>query len=136
MCGVHRTSSEECPICLCDIKPRAVARMACDHCFHSKCIRSWFSRRPLTCPLCRSTCLEGMALLGGRRLAPKLLALLRTVPPHPRAFFPTYIIGHLQSPEVMHALGADKAHMELVTDIACESFTKDVFFARMRALRL
>jgi len=85
--------------------------------------------------MCRSVCLEGLSLLGPR-LAPKLLALTRTVPPPPRAFFPSYIIAHLESPAVADALGADKDLVELLVDLACECFTADNFFAKVRAMGL
>lgn len=146
VCAVHRRQREqrdeaqrdECAICLCPIAVRRGARgaMECGHAFHAKCLRAWFARRQLTCPVCRSTCLEGMALLGGRRLAPKLQALLRTVPPPPRAFFPSYIVSHLESPKVQAALGVDEAMAGLLIDLACESFTEAFFFAKMRALEL
>lgn len=138
LCGVHRRQREqavECPVCLLPIKKRANSRMECGHCFHAKCIRSWFRQRPLTCPMCRAVCLEGMALLGPR-LAPKLLGLTRTVPPAPRAFFPAYIISHLEDPKVQEALGADKNLIELLVDLACECFTRDNFFAKVRGLSL
>jgi len=138
LCGVHMRQRElatECPVCLGPIKKRAKSAMACGHEFHSKCIRAWFRQRPLTCPMCRAACLEGMALLGPR-LAPKLLALTRTLPPPPRAFFPAYIVSHLENPRVQEALGADKSLAELLVDLACECFTRDNFFAKIRGLGL
>ncbi len=142
VCGVHlrqRSRQQElgeCPVCLCDIKRRACcATMACGHAFHARCLRSWFRRRPLTCPMCRATCVEGLALLG-RRLAPKLQALARTVPPPPRAFFPAYIVAQLEQPRVQDALGLDKTQTELLADLACECFTRDFFFAKVRAMGL
>lgn len=139
-CGVHLRQRArqpgECPVCLCDIKRRAAcATMACGHTFHSRCLRSWFRGRPLTCPMCRATCVEGLALLG-RRLAPKLVALTRTLPPPPRAFFPAYIIERLESPGVQDALGLDKTQMELLVDLACECFTREFFFGKVRAMGL
>lgn len=139
VCGVHHRqllARVECPICLLAVKKRAMAQLDCGHCFHTKCIRSWFRGRPLTCPMCRAPSLEGMCLLGGRRLAPKLTALLRTVPPLPRAFFPTYIISHLEDPKIRRCLGDDKDLIELLIDLACECFTKDNFFAKVRAMGL
>lgn len=143
LCGVHRRQRdarealEECAICLCPVDGRrSRGAMGCGHAFHAQCLRAWFSRRQLTCPVCRATCLEGMALLGGRRLAPKLQALLRTAPPPPRAFFPAYIVSHLESPKVQAALGVDEAMAGLLIDLACESFTEAFFFAKLRALEL
>lgn len=139
VCGVHRRQREmtiECPICLCVIRKRSEAAMTCGHRFHAKCIRSWFRTRPMNCPMCRAVCLEGMALLGGPRLAPKLRALVRTLPPAPRAFFPSYIVAHLENPKVRDALCADKHLIELLVDLACECFTRDNFFAKITALGL
>lgn len=138
LCGVHarsRRAEVECPVCLVAISRRGLAEMACGHRFHTKCLRAWFRRRPLSCPMCRGACLEGLALLGPR-LAPKLQALIRTLPPPPRAFFPAYIVAHLQSPHVAAALGADPDMVGLLVDLACECFTRDNFFAKLRALGL
>lgn len=132
LCGVHRrqrASAVECPICLTAITKRARAEMGCGHVFHSKCIRAWFRRRPLTCPMCRCTCLEGMAMLGPR-LAPKLQALIRTVPPPPRSFFPSYIIHHLETHHVATCLRADPTLIDLLVDIASECFTRDNFLPK------
>lgn len=115
--------------------------------------------------MCRARCIEGIALFGPR-LAPKLHALMRTLPPAPRAFFPSYIIAQLETPHVVAALrrrtadinedtadaasadaadaatadaaaaDADKDTVELLIDLACECFTKDVFFAKLRSMGL
>ena len=135
LCGVHRRMREaavECPICLADVAKRSRAALSCGHCYHAKCIRGWFRQRPLTCPMCRAACLDGMKLLGPR-LAPRLQALIRTVPPRPGAFFPSYIVTHLRTPETAALLGGDA---EMLVDIACECFTRDNFFARVRDMGL
>ncbi len=85
--------------------------------------------------MCRAACLEGIELLG-KRLGPKLHAILRTVPPPTRAFFPAYIVTHLENPIVQSALGCDKDTLELLRDVACECFTKDLFFIKLRDLEL
>lgn len=142
LCAVHHRQRErlravpECAVCLSGIAKRGQATMACGHAFHSKCIRAWFRQRPLTCPMCRATCLDGMALLGHGKLAPKLQALLRTLPPPPRCFFPSYIVSHLESEGMGRALGVEPHTVDLLVDIACESFTRDNFFAKVRALGL
>lgn len=138
LCGIHlrqRTAAVECSVCLCPVRKKAMAEMACGHKFHCKCIRAWFRRRPLTCPMCRSVCLEGLALLGPR-LAPRLQGLTRTLPPAPRAFFPAYIIAHLETPKVAEALGVDRDLADLLIDMACECFTRDNFFAKVRGMGL
>lgn len=139
LCGVHAhqraAAVAECPVCLDAVSKRALARMECGHVFHSRCIRAWFRRRPLRCPMCRAACLGGLCLLGPR-LAPRLLGLTRTLPPPPRAFFPAYIISHLEDPKVAAALGADQDLVGLLVDLACECFTRDNFFAKVRAMGL
>lgn len=141
LCGVHarqraaEASCPECPVCLDPVSKRAQARMECGHLFHGKCLRAWFRGRPLRCPMCRAVCLSGLALLGPR-MAPRLLGLTRTLPPPPRAFFPAYIISHLESAKVAEALGADQDLVSLLVDLACECFTRDNFFAKVRALGL
>lgn len=141
LCGVHArqraaaAQCPECPVCLDAVSARAAARMECGHLFHSRCIRAWFRRRPLRCPMCRAVCLGGLSLLGPR-LAPRLLGLTRTLPPPPRAFFPAYIISHLEDSKVAAALGADQDLAGLLVDLACECFTRDNFFAKVRAMGL
>lgn len=140
LCGVHArqlAAAVECPVCLGPVKKRARASMACGHCFHARCVRAWFQRQPLTCPMCRAVCLDAasMALLGPR-MAPKLLALTRTLPPPERAFFPSYMLAHLENPAVVDALGADHGMVDLLVDLACECFTSDNFFAKVRAMGL
>lgn len=143
VCGVHARARaevdeagvDECSVCLNDMRRRRTATMECGHRFHTSCLRSWFRNRPLSCPLCRAACLEGAALLGPR-LAPKLQALMRTMPPPGRGFFPAYIISRLETPRVAKALGLDDAATELLIDLACECFTQTIFFAQVRALGL
>lgn len=127
--------ADECSVCLASMARRRTATMECGHKFHTTCLRSWFRNRPLTCPLCRGVCVEGAALLGPR-LAPKLQALMRTVPMQPRGFFPAYIIAQLETPRVAKALGLDEASTELLVDLACECFTRPIFFAQVRAMGL
>lgn len=141
LCGVHLRCSvgvlTECPICLDGIETRrSGTTLSCNHTFHTRCLRPWFRTRPLTCPMCRAMCLEGMALLGGNRMAPKLQALVRTVPPPPRSFFPAYILAQLESAVVREALGCDKSVIELLVDVACECFTKNNFFTKIRNMQL
>lgn len=138
LCGLHerqRRTVVECAVCLTAVRRRGQTELACGHKFHSKCIRSWFRKRPLTCPMCRATCLEGVRLLGPR-LAPRLLGLIRTLPPPPRAFFPAYIIGHLENAQVAEALGLNTEKVELLVDLSCQCFTRDNFFAKVRSLEL
>lgn len=140
VCGVHGNTHSppepvECSVCLGNMKRRRTATMACGHQFHTSCLRAWFRNRPLSCPLCRGVCLEGVALMGPR-LAPRLHALMRTVPPPSRGFFPAYIISQLETPRVAKAMGLDDDLIELLVDLACECFTQTIFFAKLRAMGL
>ena len=49
-CSLHRTSANECSICL--GRHGALRRLSCGHAFHRGCIRRWL-RRGSGCPLCR-----------------------------------------------------------------------------------
>lgn len=139
VCGVHNRSAArkpchgECPVCL-EGMDRGTTALACGHVFHARCLKNWFKNRPLSCPMCRSTCLEGMAIMG--RVAPRLEALVRTVPPVPGQFFPTYIRSHLDTPLVRAALRDDEDLIELLMDVSGECFTRENFFRKVRALRL
>lgn len=127
--------SEECAICLDPLGAgRRRADTPCGHPFHSKCLRAWFRKQPLTCPLCRRECLECLPLAGST-LTPRLQALVRTVPPDPHAFFPAYMRCLLERQEVAKGLG-NGSGIELLVDIACECFTRENFFATVRALGL
>ena len=106
--------------------------MSCGHAFHAKCLRSWFRDRPLRCPTCRGECLEGMSLLGPR-LAPRIRALMRTVP-NSRRFFPTYILSQLENPSVVAGLRLSDDSVDTLVDVACGCFTEANFFASIKRL--
>lgn len=112
-----------------------MATLGCGHTFHAACVRTWFKGRPLTCPMCRAVSLDALALVSPR-IVPKLEALVRTVPPQPRSFFPAYIIAHLATPVVIRAFDNDKNVLDMLVDIACECFTKDNFFVKIKSMKL
>lgn len=131
VCGVHvRGPRGDCPVCLDGMGPRGTVRMGCGHAFHTRCLRSWFRDRALTCPTCRAVCLEGLPLLGPRTEA-RLRGLVRTVPPRRHAFFPAYMSAQLADPRVAAAVGA--AHGAL-SDLTLQCFTRDIFFALVREI--
>jgi hypothetical protein len=78
-------------------------------------------------------CIDGVALLG-HMMAPKIRGLLRTCPPDPTCFFPSYVLGHLEE----HALsfGLDEDAMMLVSDIVCACFTEKHLFESLKSLGL
>jgi hypothetical protein len=73
LCGVHRRTEEECPVCL-DPLAQDRRELACGHCFHRACLRTWFRRGALTCPLCRRPCPE-QAPLASRTLLGRVVLL-------------------------------------------------------------
>jgi hypothetical protein len=50
-------SDEDCPICLESLNSEALkqscARLPCQHTFHCSCIKKWFDRGAVSCPMCR-----------------------------------------------------------------------------------
>lgn len=146
VCGVHARRRDEgndeegndeegneCPVCLGAMTPKRVTTTPCGHAFHTTCLRAWFRRQPLTCPMCRACCVDNLALVPGPRLLPKLKALLRTRPPPPGTFFPSYIVSQLETPGISAAMGGPEI-VDMLVDVACECFTQHNFFARLRSL--
>ena len=132
LCAAHRPHGE-CAICLSDMCRRDLSALPCGHRFHARCLRGWFRARTLTCPMCRATCIGGMKLLG-RRLRPKMEALVRTAPREAHVSFANHIVAQLHTPAVVDALGEEDAAM--LSDIALWGMTHDNFFAQLRAARL
>ena len=56
-----------CSVCLSDlIGSGDVTQLACGHCFHTACIKSWMVGRQCTCPICRdNSCETRVRLRGG-----------------------------------------------------------------------
>lgn len=138
LCGVHLRSARtqtECSICLGSVRVRHSKRLECGHCFHRRCIRTWFGRGSLTCPLCRSVCLAELGsshpLLSGR-----VRHLVRLVPPPRGVFFAAYMLGLLNSPPVVGALGLSDEQAQLLVELAYQSFTQEHFFQYLRQLNL
>lgn len=73
LCGVHRRTEEECPVCL-DPLVQDRRELVCGHCFHRACLRTWFRRGSLTCPMCRRPCPE-QAPLAARTLLGRVVML-------------------------------------------------------------
>lgn len=138
LCGVHlRAAAQltECSICLCPVRLRQSKLLECGHRFHRRCIRKWFGRGSLTCPLCRSLCL---AELGSSHplLSARVRHLLRIVP-LPRGIpFPAYMVGLLNSPPVVEAMGVTDEERQLLVELTYQSFTQEHFFEHMRQLNM
>lgn len=106
--------------------------MSCGHVFHARCIGRWFARGQLTCPMCRSLCLEQLR----GKLSTRLRKLVQTMPPDPADFFPTYILGLLGDPLVAKALALPDNDLQMLVELAYQSWTREMFFANVRILRL
>jgi len=139
LCGVHlrcaSKHSEECCICLADVKPRVSKQLECGHCFHKRCIKRWFGRGSLTCPLCRAVCFNE---LGSSHplVSARIRHLLRIVPPPVGICFAAYMLGMLNSQPVLQALGVTPEQQQLLVELAYQSFTQDIFFEYLRQLNM
>lgn len=138
LCGVHMRSLgklSECSICLADVKSRVSKQLECGHCFHRRCIKKWFGRGSLTCPLCRTVCLRE---LGNSHplVSARIRHLLRIVPPPVGICFAAYMLGMLNSQPVLDALGVTVEQQQLLVELAYQSFTQDIFFEYLRQLHM
>lgn len=137
VCGVHarmqKKEPTECAICLSDIGRKSRIKLRCGHEFHLKCARSWLIKS-LTCPLCRSICIEEVRHT--KSLSSKLRLIMQALPPPPRAFFPAYIVGLVNTPAIVEAMAMQLNERHLILDLAYQSFTEDHFFGYLRQLRL
>ena len=140
LCGIHHRCAAapkpECSICLAECtKPRQCKALECGHVFHKRCIKRWFGRGSLTCPMCRAVCLNELgsahALLSAR-----VRHLLRVLPRPPNVCFAAYMLGLLNSEPVVQALGVSVEEQQLLVELAFQSFTQVHFFEYMRLLNL
>lgn len=133
MCRMHARAAEvECPVCMLSIPKRSARGMSCGHVFHARCIGRWFARGQLTCPMCRSICLEQLR----GKLSMRLAKIVKTIPPVATDFFPTYIIGVLGLPSVAKALDLPDDDHQMLVELAYQSWTREMFFANLRMLKL
>lgn len=138
LCGVHLRSAaatKECCICLADVKARQCKKLECGHCFHRRCIKKWFSRGSLTCPMCRAVC---FCELGSSHplVSARIRHLLCIVPPPMGICFAAYMLGMLNSPRVLEALGLTVEQQQLLVELAYQSFTQEHFFEYLRQLHM
>ena len=138
LCGIHHRSSTataECSICMCTVPRRRCRLLGCKHAFHKRCIRKWFGRGALTCPMCRCVCLDHLSI-NGTSIAAQVRALFRTVPPPPNTYFPSYMVALLNTPEVVRALHLTEDLRQLLLEITLFSFTQTQFLKFLDQLRL
>ena len=138
LCGVHLRSAgkhAECSICLADVNARVAKQLECGHCFHRRCIKRWFGRGSLTCPLCRAICFSE---LGSSHplVSARIRHLVRIVPPPAGVCFAAYILGMLNSPPVLEALDLTGEQQQLLVELAYQSFTQEIFFEYLRQLNM
>ena len=138
LCGVHARAAacqSECSICLCPVPTRASKQLECGHRFHRRCIRTWFGRGSLTCPMCRAVCLSE---LGGSHplLSTRIRHLLRVVPLPPGIPFLAYMLSLLNSPAVLGALDVTAEQQQLLVELVYQSFTQEHFFQYLRQLHM
>jgi len=139
LCGLHSrvlSRRQECAICMDVLKSRQRRKsLQCGHTFHCRCIKKWFGRGSLTCPMCRTVCLDE---LSSSHALPsmRIRHLLRVVPLPSGVFFPAYMLGLLNAPSVLNALNLGVDELQLVVELVYQSFTQEHFFAYMRQLNL
>lgn len=130
LCGVHMRSAlrqVECAICMCAVRAPTRKSLGCGHTFHRRCIKKWFSRGSLTCPMCRATCLEELAS-GNQRISARLRHVLRLLPCPANVCFPAYIALLLNADELRRAVGISPQEHQLLVEITFQSFTQEHFF--------
>ena len=138
LCGVHLRSASrhvECCICLSQVKSRQRKELQCGHAFHKRCIKKWFGRGSLTCPMCRTVCLGELGS-SHSLLSARIRHLLHVVPPPPNICFAAYMLGLLNSEPVLRALGVGLEQQQLLVELAYQSFTQHHFFEYMRQLHM
>lgn len=138
LCGIHFRSSRttaECSICMCGVSRRKCRMLGCKHMFHKRCIRKWFGKGSLTCPMCRTICLDHLSI-NGTSIGAQVRALFRTVPPPANVYFPTYMIALLNTPEVARALHLTEDLRQLLIEITLLSFTQTQYLKFLDQLRL
>lgn len=139
LCGTHlRTAARgvvECSICMCDVKARQCKRLECGHSFHARCIKKWFGRGSLTCPMCRAVCFAELRS-SHPLVSERVRHLIHLVPPPPGICFAAYMLAMLHAPEVQDALGITVEEQQLLVELAYQSFTQVHFFEYMRQIQM
>lgn len=138
LCGTHLRcvqSLTECCICLDAVPSTRCKRLQCGHSFHRQCIRKWFTRGSLTCPMCRTVCFEELSS-AHPLISERIRHFLRVVPVPPGIPFAAFMLGMLSSAPIQEALGLTPADHQLLTELVYQSFTQDHFFEYLRYLQM
>lgn len=138
LCGVHLrcvSNKKECCICLDTGTAAQCKQLGCGHTFHRRCIQRWFKRGSLTCPMCRVVCFEE---LGSSHplVSARLRHFLRVAPVPAGIPFTAFMLGMLNSPPVVEALGLSNDDHQLLVELAYQSFTQEHFFEYLRHLHM
>ena len=85
--------------------------------------------------MCRTVCLDHLSI-NGTSIGAQVRALFRTVPPPANAYFPTYMIALLNTPEVAMALHLTEDLRQLLIEITLLSFSQAQYLKFLDQLRL
>jgi hypothetical protein len=134
VCGVHKRAPIECSICLTEIR-QSRKKLQCGHHFHATCIRRWFRRGTISCPLCRAPCVQDLDL-NGLTVGGRLRSFLRMVPCPPTTYFSAYMLALLSAPDIQTLLHVSESDRQLLMDVSYISFNEDHFLWYLLQLRL
>jgi len=140
-CGIHActpcpTTEEECVICMEAIKRKSRKELACSHAFHCQCLRRWFRSGKLNCPVCRAICLDQLFTVRSKTapLSARMQLIEETLPPPRGMYWPTYVVSLMSRPGIGEDLTLTHDQLEMVKDLAYQSFTRDAFYASLNAM--
>ena len=135
VCGVHarigKVPLEECSVCLDDVKPRQLKRLECGHVFHLRCVKRWFGRGALTCPMCRSPCLKEADV---SRLSSRLGYLLQLNAAPVGVHFGVHIMKLLSNRDVQDTLRLTREVRQLLVELIYQSFSEAHFLHHLRRI--
>ena len=134
VCGVHKRGPVECSICLADIR-RQKKTLQCGHHFHGACIRRWFRRGTISCPMCRAPCVQDLEL-NGLTVGGRIRSFLRLVPCPSTTYFSAYMLALLSTPDIQALLHVSESDRQLLMDVSYISFNEEHFLWYLLQLRL
>lgn len=133
LCGVHQRAAlrqVECAICMAPVRGATLKRLECGHAFHRRCVRKWFLRGSLTCPMCRAVCFDELAC-SHPRLSVRMRHMVRMAPRPRGVHFVTYMLGMLNSDDVRGRISVTPDEHQLLVELAFQSFTEHNFLQHL-----